>query len=104
MPIIAQLDHTLAVEPERLERINTATAAYDFDRAARDISDDLLSRLAFAGTPEQVAAQAEALYAAGATRVEFGTPHGLTAQEGLRLLGARVLPALRHSGTLPAAD
>jgi 5,10-methylenetetrahydromethanopterin reductase len=42
-----------------------------------------------------VAAQAEALFAAGATRIEFGTPHGLTAADGIELLGRRVLPAVR---------
>ena len=42
----------------------------------------------------QVAEQAQRLLAVGASRVEFGTPHGLTPQEGLRLLGERVLPAL----------
>ena len=31
----------------------------------------------------------------GATRVEFGTPHGLTAARGIELLGRRVLPAVR---------
>jgi 5,10-methylenetetrahydromethanopterin reductase len=51
--------------------------------------------VALAGTPDEVAEQAHALYAAGAARVEFGTPHGLDAREGLRLLGDAVLPALR---------
>ena len=37
----------------------------------------------------------EALFEAGATRVEFGTPHGLTAARGIELLGRRVLPAVR---------
>lgn len=36
----------------------------------------------------------EALFEAGATRVEFGTPHGLTAARGIELLGRRVLPAV----------
>jgi 5,10-methylenetetrahydromethanopterin reductase len=36
-----------------------------------------------------------ALLEAGATRVEFGTPHGLTAARGIELLGRRVLPAVR---------
>jgi 5,10-methylenetetrahydromethanopterin reductase len=58
-------------------------------------SDDLLDRFAMAGTPEQVAEQAEALFEAGAGRVEFGSPHGLTEEEGIRLLGERVLPRLR---------
>ena len=96
LPIIAALDHSLAIEPELLARLKAATDAYDFERAGSYISDDLLQRLAFAGTPDQVANQAAALFEAGARRVEFGTPHGLTTAQGLRLLGERVLPALRE--------
>lgn len=95
LPIIATLDHSLAVDPEILERINAAAAAYDFERAGSYISDELLNRLAFAGTPDEVTHQAVALFKAGAHRVEFGTPHGLTTAEGLRLLGEVVLPALQ---------
>ncbi len=95
LPIIAQLDHTLDLEPELIERVSAAAAAYDFDRAARDISDDLLRKLAFAGTPDDVANQAAALFHAGTQRIEFGTPHGLNEEAGLRLLGEQVLPALQ---------
>ena len=66
-------------------------------QVAACISDDLLRRLAFAGTPGEVADQARALIDAGATRIEFGTPHGLSEAEGLRLLGEGVLPALEGS-------
>jgi len=100
LPVIAPLDPTLDLEPELLERIGTAAAVYDFDRAASYVSDDLLSQLAFAGTPKQVAEQALALYRAGADRVEFGTPHGLSEEAGLRLLGEEVLPLLRSSGMI----
>jgi 5,10-methylenetetrahydromethanopterin reductase len=100
LPIIAQLDRTLDLDPALLERINAAAAAYDFDLAASYISDALLRRLAFAGTPDEVAEQAIDLYHAGASRIEFGTPHGLSEAEGLRLLGEGVLPALSASGVL----
>jgi len=43
-----------------------------------------------------VAAQAQALIDAGVSRVEFGTPHGLTDASGVDLLGSEVLPALRR--------
>jgi 5,10-methylenetetrahydromethanopterin reductase len=66
-------------------------------RAGADIPDDVLDRFAMAGTPEHVAAQATALFAAGARRVEFGSPHGLTEDDGIRLLGDRVLPRLRST-------
>lgn len=59
------------------------------------ISDDMLDRFALAGTPEQVAEQAKGLFEAGASRVEFGSPHGLTEEEGIRLLGEQVLPRVR---------
>ncbi len=98
LPVIAPLDPTLNLEPELLERIGAAAAAFDFDRAASYIPDDVLSRVAFAGTPDEVAAQARELFQAGASRVEFGTPHGLTEEEGMRLLGERVLPALMGRG------
>ena len=94
LPVIAELDRSLDIEPELMARIRAASDVYDFKRAGSYISDDLLRRVAFAGTPEQVADQAAALFEAEAQRVEFGTPHGLTTAEGLRLLGERVLPAL----------
>ncbi len=95
LPVVAELDPTINIEPELLQRLRTAADRYDFDGAAALISDDLLKRFAFAGTPAEVAGQAQALFAAGAHRVELGTPHGLTPESGLRLLGEKVLPALR---------
>lgn len=102
LPVIAALDPTLAIEPERLNRIRAAADAFDFERAGRDIPDDLLCRVAFAGTPSDVAEQAAALFDAGVRRVEFGTPHGLTTPKGLRLLGKEVLPALQRAYDLEA--
>ena len=95
LPIVAQLDPTVSVEPERLARLQEAAGRYDFQAAAGLISDPLLDRFAFAGTPQEVADQAAALFAAGVSRVEFGTPHGLSTAQGLRLLGQEVLPRLR---------
>ena len=95
LPIVADLDPTVTLEPALVARLKAAAAAYDFVAAAALVSDELLAKFAFAGTPDQVAAHAASLFAAGAQRVEFGTPHGLTPEEGMRLLGTRVLPALR---------
>jgi 5,10-methylenetetrahydromethanopterin reductase len=94
LPVVADLDPSLQLDPELLARIRDAAGRYAFEEAAALISDDLLYRFAFAGTPDEVAEHAAALFAKGAVRVEFGTPHGLTPQEGLRLLGEQVLPAL----------
>jgi len=54
-----------------------------------------LDAFTIAGTPEEVAAHARRLFDAGAKRVEFGTPQGLTAACGVELLCDRVLPLLR---------
>jgi 5,10-methylenetetrahydromethanopterin reductase len=95
LPIVAELDPTVEIDPVLLARLRAAAARYDFDAAARLISDDLLARFAFAGTPHKIVEQTLALLDAGAGRVEFGTPHGLTSQSGLELLGRRVLPHVR---------
>lgn len=95
LPVVAALDPTLNLDPELLQRIRTAADRYDFDAAARLVSDDLLQRFAFAGAPHEVAEHTHALFTAGASRVEFGTPHGLTTAEGVRLFGEKVLPALK---------
>jgi 5,10-methylenetetrahydromethanopterin reductase len=98
LPVIARLDPALPVEPEQVARIEAARAAGDVERAGREVPDAALRSLAFAGTPDEVAAQALELYAAGARRVEFGTPHGLDEAAGVRLLGEAVLPSLRRQG------
>jgi 5,10-methylenetetrahydromethanopterin reductase len=98
LPVIARLDPALPVEPGQVRRIEAARAAGDVARAGREIPDAALRRLALAGTPDEVAEQALELYAAGARRVEFGTPHGLDEAAGVRLLGEAVLPRLRRHG------
>jgi 5,10-methylenetetrahydromethanopterin reductase len=78
-----------------LATIQRLVRAGDHEAAGRLVPDTVLDRFAFSGTPEQVTAQVAALLDAGATRVEFGTPHGLTSAHGIELLGRRVLPAVR---------
>jgi 5,10-methylenetetrahydromethanopterin reductase len=95
LPVVAELDKTLSIEPELLYRLKQAAANYDFEQATAYISDELLQKFAFAGTPTQIASQTMALLEAGAGRVEWGTPHGLTTTSGVRLLGEKVLPACR---------
>ncbi|MSQ10871.1 MAG: LLM class flavin-dependent oxidoreductase [Dehalococcoidia bacterium] len=99
LPVIALLDPTLDIDPELMRRLDELTSRHQAEDAGRLVSDDLLERFAFAGNADDLIRQAEALYAAGATRVEFGTPHGLEHPEtGLRLIGERVVPALRSGG------
>lgn len=95
LPVVARLDPTLSVDPERVRRIDAHVRHGESEQAATLISDDLLDRFALAGNPADLIAHSEAIFAAGASRIEFGTPHGLTPQEGIRLLGEKVLPALR---------
>ena len=95
LAVVAELDPTVSLEPELIARVRGLVAAGDHEGAGALISDDILDRFAFAGTPEQIAAQAEALFEAGVGRVDFGTPHGVPERRGVELLCADVLPRLR---------
>ena len=97
LPVVAPMDPTVGIPRDRLDEIQRLVDADRLEDAAALVPDDTLDRFAFSGSPEQIVAQAEGLFAAGVTRIEFGTPHGLTEEGGLRLLGERVLPALRIS-------
>lgn len=93
---VAELDPTVELPPDLLGRIRERLAEDDHAGAGRLVPDDVLDRFAFSGTPEQVAAQAQALVDAGVDRVEFGTPHGLRDEAvGIGLIGREVLPMLR---------
>jgi 5,10-methylenetetrahydromethanopterin reductase len=74
LDVVAKLDPTLELAPGR---------------------EPPLDRFAIAGTPEEVALRVEELWAAGAARVELGTPQGRTTPGGVDLICSRVLPLLR---------
>jgi 5,10-methylenetetrahydromethanopterin reductase len=98
LPVVAPLDPTVQVEPELIERLRAASNEDRLDDAAGLISDELLERFAFAGDAADLIRQAEAIFAAGAARVEFGTPHGLVSERGIDIIGRQVLPALKGTG------
>ena len=95
LAVVAALDPTVSVDDELIARVRSLVAAGDDEGAGALIPDDVLDRFAFAGAPEQIAAHAELLFAAGAGRVEFGTPHGVPERHGVELLCRDVLPRLR---------
>lgn len=97
LDVVAGLDPTVRVPPDELTRLRDRLRVGDVAGAAASIGNQTLSRFAFAGTPDEIADQANALYAAGATRIEFGTPHGIEPLHGLVLLGQRTLPALNRA-------
>ena len=99
LPVVTELDPTLEIDPALIAGIKQAAANYDFDAACKFISDEMLAAFALAGTPADIIAQTEALFAAGASRVEYGTPHGLNTGSGLELLGQQVLPAFANRRT-----
>jgi 5,10-methylenetetrahydromethanopterin reductase len=95
LDVVAALDATAALDPELLSALAERLAARDTDGAARLVSDETLDLFAFAGTPAQVLGQAQALYEAGARRIEFGSPHGLDERAGVELLSREVVRWLR---------
>lgn len=94
LPVVARLDPTVEIDPELLRRMAAMVDQGETAEAGRLIPESLITKFAFAGTPDDLVHQCEAIFDAGASRIEFGTPHGRTAEEGMRLLGERVLPAL----------
>ena len=95
--VVAALDPTTVVDPTVLALLRERVAGGDLAGASALIDDDLLDRFAIAGEPDEVAEHALALFRAGADRVEFGTPHGLSGPEGIGMLGREVLPAVREA-------
>jgi 5,10-methylenetetrahydromethanopterin reductase len=94
LAVVGPLDPTLQLPADLLTRVGQYVDAGEHERAGKLIPDEVLDLFAFSGRPDQVAAQAQKLIDAGASRVEFGTPHGLTDRGGIDLLGRAVLPAL----------
>ena len=92
--VIGALDPSIE-ERGWLEEVAEANRRGDQESVIRAIPDDMLERFAFAGNPEDLVRQAEAAFAGGASRVEFGTPHGRDEAAAIRLLGERVLPYFR---------
>ncbi|HTX01548.1 MAG TPA: LLM class flavin-dependent oxidoreductase [Acidimicrobiales bacterium] len=97
LDVVGAFDQTVQLPAGLLEALHARLAARDTAAAASLIPDEVLDCFAFAGSPEAVARHAAAVVEAGADRVEFGTPHGLSARAGIELLGSRVLPALREA-------
>ena len=74
LPVVAKRDPTLELAPGE---------------------EPPLERFVFAGTPAEVIGHAERAFAAGVSRIEFGTPTGLSTVRGVELLAQRVLPHFR---------
>jgi 5,10-methylenetetrahydromethanopterin reductase len=95
LAVVAELDTTRSLPSGLAGQVRELVAAGQEALAGSLIPDEVLDRFAFSGTPEQVAALAQRVLDAGAGRVEFGGPHGLTDLGGVELLGREVLPLLR---------
>lgn len=95
LEIIGNMDASADLDPELVTRISQLVHSGQADDAADMLPDSVLRRFAFAGTPKDIAEQAQELYAAGASRVEFSSPFGLDPDSGLQLLGDQVLPLIR---------
>ncbi len=93
--VVGALDPGLA-DRAWIVRVEEALRSGDLSSAAAAIPESVLDRFALAGTPEDIVRRVEDAFAAGASRLEFGTPHGRDEAEGIALLGERVLPAFRR--------
>lgn len=99
--VIGEKDITAMLDfPDEIYAIKQAMKRGDTQEAVRHLPDELTKRFLFAGTPEDIIKQTEDLFAAGASRVEFGAPHGIDQVEGIHLLGQRVLPYFEKKGNV----
>ena len=99
--VIGDKDPTAMVDfPEEIKAIKAAVSHGDVEEAIQHLPDELTSRFLFAGTPNDIIKQTEEIFAKGATRVEFGSPHGINGIEGIHLLGKKVLPFFEKKGKI----
>ena len=96
LPVVANLDPTIDIDPNYAQKLGEYVNQGDWDSASGMISDELLDKFAFSGNADDLIRQGNALFEAGANRIEYGTPHGLKPTEGLSILGNTVLPELRR--------
>jgi 5,10-methylenetetrahydromethanopterin reductase len=96
LDVVGRLDPTVEIPAEVLVSLARALREGGEEEAAKAVPDELLDRFAFAGAPDDVVEHAIAVLEAGADRVDFGTPHGLSDDRGVELLGSRVVPAVRE--------
>ena len=94
LAVVAELDPAGGLPAGLADQSGTWSPAGDDIAAGELIPDEVLDRFAFSGTPEQVAALAQAVLDAGAGRIDFGTPHGLS--------DTRRRPATRDQGSAAA--
>ncbi len=95
LSVVYPLDATIDCDPEWFNRLLVCLQQDDLKRATELISDEILDAFALAGRPGEIIHRCEELYAAGVDRIEFGTPHGLSRNSGISLLGKEVLPSLQ---------
>ena len=92
LPIVAKLDDSVSIASQLIEKIQKYVELGDVQAAGKLIPDEILDKFAFSGNHKDIINQLEILSEIGVTRVEFGTPHGLTSVGGIKQLGEKVLP------------
>ncbi len=91
--VVGEKDPTAMADfPEEIADIKIAMVRGDIEEAVKHLSDELTRRFLFAGNPSDIIKQAEKIFEKGASRVEFGAPHGLDQVEGIDLIGQKILP------------
>jgi 5,10-methylenetetrahydromethanopterin reductase len=86
--------------PKELAAIEAEMAKGNWKEAAAHLPEAMLNRFVLAGTPGDVIQRAEEIFDAGASGIEFGTPHHATDQaEGIRFLVEQIFPYFRRKQT-----
>jgi 5,10-methylenetetrahydromethanopterin reductase len=88
---------TVGLTGDELAPLRRLVDAGRLDQAAAAVTEPMFA-LALAGTPEEVTRRIAALADTGVTHVSLGGPLGPDPSEAIRLLGERVLRAVRGTG------
>ena len=93
--VVGRMDPTESVDTEEIAAVEEAVSRGDLESAGSALSEETLRRFCCYGTPDDICEQMKVLFDAGLDLFEFGTPHGVDENEGIRLLGEAVLPNFR---------
>jgi 5,10-methylenetetrahydromethanopterin reductase len=89
--VAGRLDPVYSPTEDEMSAVESALAAGDEEAAGHALTSETLRRFAVFGTPDDVAARLEELFASGLDLFELGTPHGVEEVAAVGLLGEEVL-------------
>lgn len=96
LPLLGVAAELAEVPGSEIEAVRVAWQRGDSRAAAEAISLETIQKLMAVGSPEEVAEQTQKVMGLGVDRIVFAHPLGPDIETAIRLLGERVLPAIKQ--------